>query len=423
MEIKLKKNEALKVIGPSKIEVVDGEIEIFGKKIYGDQSFLVKKGKALPIEAKKLSILQINTESSENIKKIEGPTIPDDRRELVKKILGLPKPCKILLIGDGDTGKTSLITYLANKSFENGYKIAVLDLDVGQHDIGPPCTIGLGVLKESVLELKDVPIDSLFFIGNTSPAGHMIRCLAGIGRLLENASKADVILIDTSGWIKGNAARSYKTSKIELIRPNLIVGIQRETEIEHLLNPFHKIIPIHRISVSIDVHPRTYNDRRFLREVSFRDYFLNAQSRSFNCDEINFAYSLFKTGTLPDEETLKTIEETLDLKSKYCEISKDGIFFVQDEEKFWKIDNLNLLKEKFNAHYIHIVQLGVEKGIIVGLVGTDVHYGIGIIEEIDYEENIIKVFTPIKENIKQIQFGSLKISKSGVELEKIKHLF
>ncbi len=423
MEIKLKKNEVRKIIGPSKIQVDDGEIEIFGKKIYSSESLIVKKGKSLPIEANKLSILQINTDSSNNIEKIEGPAISEDKRKLAKKILELAKPCKILLMGGGDTGKTSLITYLANKSFENGYKTAVLDLDVGQHDIGPPCTIGLGILKESVYDLKDVPIESLFFVGNTSPSGHMIRCLAGIGRLLEEALKNDVILIDTSGWIKGNAARSYKTSKIELIKPNLIVGIQKESEIEHLLKPFYEIIPIHRLSVSKNIHIRNFNDRRFLREVSFRDYFLNATSRSFNCNEINFAYCLFKTGNKPDESTLKSIEEILDLKSKYCEISKDGIFFVQDEEKFWKLDNLNLLKEKYNVQYIHIVQLDIEKGILVGLVGNNIHYGTGIIEEIDYEENIIKIFTPVKEIIDQIQFGSLRISKSGVELEKIKTFF
>ncbi|MFX1451909.1 MAG: Clp1/GlmU family protein, partial [Promethearchaeota archaeon] len=334
MELNLKKNEAIKVIGPSKIEVSAGEIEIFGKKIRINQSIIVKKGKSFPIEAIKNSTLQINSESSENIKKIEGDTISNDRKELIEKILTLPKPCKILLIGAGDTGKTTFITLLANKCFEKGYKTAILDLDVGQHDIGPPCTISLGFLKDFIYDLKEVPIESLFFIGNTSPAGHIIRCLAGIGRLLENGLKADITLIDTSGWIKGNAARSYKTSKIELIKPNLIVGIQRDTEIEHLLKPFFEMISIYRLSVSKNIQARTFNDRRFLREVSFRNYFSNGQSRTFNCDEVNFAYTLYKTGNEPDENTLKSIEETLDLKSKYCELSNDGIFFVQGEEKF-----------------------------------------------------------------------------------------
>lgn len=425
MEIQITENEIIQVQGPSKIEVVKGEIEIFGKKIHQSQSLIVQKGKSFPIEASEPSILRINTESPDNVKTLEGQILSDQIKELAKEILNLPKPCKILLLGGTDTGKTSTITYLANYCFENGYKVAVLDLDVGQHDIGPPCTIGLGILKESIYHIQEIPVHSLYFIGNTSPSGHLLRCLIGINKLLENANQVDVILFDTTGWIYGAAARSYKIAKIEFINPDLIVALQRENEIEHLLKPFYDTMPVHRLIASENVSPRSNTDRRFLREVAFRNYFSNAQFITLNNDKIGFSYSLYKSGIISDEKTLNSIEKILGLKAKYCEISKDGIFFVQYEpEKYWKVDNLNILKEEFGVLHIHIVKEGDEKGILVGMVGNKEHLGIGIIDEIDYNKNTTKIFTPIsKEKIKIIQFGSIKINQSGVELEKIRPFF
>src|SRR5918999_822328 len=49
-----------------------------------------------------------------------------------------------MVIGEGDTGKTTLVTALANALVERGFRVAVLDADLGQSEIGPPTTIGLG---------------------------------------------------------------------------------------------------------------------------------------------------------------------------------------------------------------------------------------------------------------------------------------
>jgi len=424
MDLKLAKNEAIQILGPSKIEVIKGEIEVFGKKVKKSKTIILKKGKSIPIEANQPSELEISTESPENIRKIMGPTISNEKKELANEILKFSKPCRVILIGSSDTGKTSLINYLGNRSIEKGFTTAILDLDVGQQSIGIPTTIAYGILKDSILYSDEIPLNDLYFVGNTTPSGYELRCLAGINNLLRNLSKIDVVLIDTSGWTRGNNARSYKLAKIELIKPDIIVGLQAENEIEYLLKPFAKNYKIRRIGISKNIHPRSFNDRRFLREVAFRKYFSNAQIITLNCDEIALAYTLFKSGEIPNETKIKTIEEIMDLKIKYCEISKDGIFLVQAEEKYWKLDNLNLLKETLGIQNIHIVQVNEEKGILVGLVGINKHLGIGIIEEIDYENDVIKIFTPvIKDKIRQIQFGGLQISKSGVELNKIRPFF
>ncbi|MHA1380209.1 MAG: Clp1/GlmU family protein [Candidatus Helarchaeota archaeon] len=424
MELNLKKKEALQIHGPSKIRVIDGEIEVFGKKIKNSESIILKMGKSVPIEAILPTKIVVNTESKENIEKLIEPPISEDKKQLFEHIKKIKKPCKILFIGGTDTGKSSLIAYLGNQCYENGLKTAVLDLDVGQQDIGLPSTIGYGIMTDLIYDTKEISKKTLYFIGNTTPSGCELRCLTGISNLLRNKNEIEVTLIDTCGWISGIGARGYKLAKIELIKPDIIIALQRENEIEHLLKPFEKTHRIFRIPVSKNIYAKTFNARRFLREVSFRNYFSNAKSISLKCDEISFTYTLFKTGTCPNDLTLKKIEDILELKAEYCEICKDGIFFVSAEEKFWKLDNLNLLRDEFRVQHIHIAQKKDEIGILVGLIGDTQHLGMGIIEKIDYNNNTIDIFTTVaKDKIKQIQFSFMKISKSGNELEKIRPFF
>src|SRR3989442_7161458 len=49
-----------------------------------------------------------------------------------------------LILGTSDTGKTSLTARLAGALAARGERVAVVDADVGQSEIGPPTTVGLG---------------------------------------------------------------------------------------------------------------------------------------------------------------------------------------------------------------------------------------------------------------------------------------
>lgn len=73
---------------------------------------------------------------------------PDQWRAFIDEVL--PQARLLILVGAVDTGKTTLTTCLANRSLALGYKTAVVDADVGQSDIGPPTTVGLGLLRETV---------------------------------------------------------------------------------------------------------------------------------------------------------------------------------------------------------------------------------------------------------------------------------
>ena len=75
------------------------------------------------------------------------------------------KPVVVLLLGKIDSGKSSYCTYLVNKLVNGKCRVAVLDGDLGQSDIGPSGTVGYALISKPVTELFNLKIEERFFCG------------------------------------------------------------------------------------------------------------------------------------------------------------------------------------------------------------------------------------------------------------------
>ena len=96
----------------------------------------------------------------------EIESVPLDWVETAEKI----KDKKIIFtIGGVDSGKTTFITFLANYFLKNNVKTAVLDSDIGQSDIGPPTTIGWGIVENYIEKMSDIKCKNFYFIGSITP--------------------------------------------------------------------------------------------------------------------------------------------------------------------------------------------------------------------------------------------------------------
>ena len=115
----------------------------------------------------------------------------------------------ILVIGETDAGKTSFTTFLAGALLERGASVGVVDADLGQSDIGPPTTVGLGRLRLPVERLEDAEVVGLYFVGSTSPQGHLLPTVAGTRAMVQKALRLgfDRVIVDTSGLVQGELGR------------------------------------------------------------------------------------------------------------------------------------------------------------------------------------------------------------------------
>ena len=191
----------------------------------------------------------------------------------------LEAPGTVMLLGSVDVGKTTRATALANAAVRAGRPTAVVDADTGQSDLGPPATVGLGMVRAPVRRMGEIPLDAAFFVGDTTPQNVYPYLVEGTVRMVARAQAAgaEVIVVDTTGWVKGPAAVAAKVHKIGRIAPRHVVAIQRADEVEPILARISQRITIHRLPPSLRVRSRSRADRRVVRERRFAQYFARAR--------------------------------------------------------------------------------------------------------------------------------------------------
>ncbi len=185
----------------------------------------------------------------------------------------------VLLVGGLDTGKSTLSRSLLTAALAAGRSPAYLDADVGEKSVGPPATIALKrVASPADLEPDRFAVaDRLSFVGSTSPEGHLLPILAGIATLHRTALEegADLVIVDTSGLVSGIQGQILKYHKVELLRPDLVVGLQRGEELLPLLGVIQRFFDTEVVPLAVHpgVVPTTVDERAENRERSMARYF------------------------------------------------------------------------------------------------------------------------------------------------------
>jgi polynucleotide 5'-hydroxyl-kinase GRC3/NOL9 len=184
-----------------------------------------------------------------------------------------------LVIGPSDTGKTTLTTRLA-AALAAGVPVAIVDADLGQSDIGPPTTIGLGRARPDLAGPGDAEVLGLEFVGATTPVANLRLTARATRALVERALAAGFIhvIVDTCGMVQGGLARAVRRTQIEVVAPDLLIVLQRRDECEHLVTGYEAAgrPVVLRLPPLAGVVRRTQADRRRHRERALAAYFAAA---------------------------------------------------------------------------------------------------------------------------------------------------
>ncbi|HEV8586087.1 MAG TPA: Clp1/GlmU family protein [Methylomirabilota bacterium] len=187
-----------------------------------------------------------------------------------------------LIVGAGDTGKTTLTVRLAGALAARGERVAVVDADVGQSEIGPPTTVGLGRVTGALARLGDAEPLALEFVGDTSPARYIRETADATGRLVRRALDTGFtrVLVDTGGMIEGPLALALKRAKARAVDPDLVLVLQQRDESEPIARALEggaRPVVV-RLAPSPAIVRRTATRRREHREHALRDYFAGAKA-------------------------------------------------------------------------------------------------------------------------------------------------
>jgi polynucleotide 5'-hydroxyl-kinase GRC3/NOL9 len=185
----------------------------------------------------------------------------------------------VVLVGGLDSGKTTLARALLEAAIAAGRPAAYLDADVGQKTVGPPATVTMKVVRIAA-DLDPAALalpDALSFVGSTSPEGHLLQVVTGAARLYERARDlgARFVVVDTSGLVSGVYGQILKYHKVEMLQPDLVVGLQRGEELQPLLGVIQRFFRTEVVPLGIHpaVVPTTVEQRADKRERAMKAYF------------------------------------------------------------------------------------------------------------------------------------------------------
>jgi polynucleotide 5'-hydroxyl-kinase GRC3/NOL9 len=238
-----------------------------------------------------------------------------------------------LILGATDSGKSTLAKYLVKRLTGEGITVSVVDADVGQSSLGLPGTISMKVFSNEK-DMEQYTFEKIFFIGTTNPAKRISLMVDGSKSMVDICrGTSEVIFVDTTGLITGEIGRALKIGKIRAIKPEHIIALQRNDELEHILRLVEHGI-IHRIGVSMMAKSRDRENRIRYRKKKFLDYFgekrnseilLHQHDAMFflNGKSFNLKGSDFKAGTIIG---LNHNDDTIAL-GMITEMTEDSIIF------------------------------------------------------------------------------------------------
>ena len=391
------------LLSPLRLMRKRGKIECWGSEI--DSLEIYERGIPLLIRAFETSDLEIWAPS----RPMEIPDIiPKEWEELAARI---KSGDTVMLLGGIDVGKSGLFVFLANRLASRDLKVGLIDADVGQSDIGPVGTIGLLLIRKSIIHPSLVDPDRLFFVGDNTPRGHLLPMVIGTRKLLDVAKSegADVILINTTGYIHSGPARILKRFKILATEPSKIVVLQRGNESEHIVKLVPKNSEIIKMPVAKSIRRKNHPYRVLFRQSNIRRYLNGAKSIKINIHETRLVNTLFFSGS-HDPELNQELEKLLNKAIIYAEEAPDVILCLLNSSK---VQKSLVIRGK-------PVRVAIKKGYKGLYLGFLDNFGfcctIGIIENFRPDQGILEVYTNYSGKFECIEFGYLKFNRDGIQI-------
>jgi polynucleotide 5'-kinase involved in rRNA processing len=194
----------------------------------------------------------------------------------------------VVVIGETDTGKSTFTYWLVRQLCQYHDCVAWLDADMGQSMLHLPTTMNVAVVTEPPAEIPSPA--ATFFVGDTSPRGHMLPTVVGARKLQAHAQAQDAsaIVADTTGLVTGSYGAAFKHWEIAALEAGTIVAIQRHGELVDVLTPLVRDArrTVHVLSVSDSTVHRSADERAERRRRQFVGYFAHAAPLTFDSDRL-----------------------------------------------------------------------------------------------------------------------------------------
>lgn len=420
MDQTVDKNKTLLVDGPASVTIASGCAEVFGLVVRSPSKIVIREGKRLPFAVEEKATFGISLGESATVEEEEGNTIPSSWVKSFEELLSFQnKPVTAMVLGTIDSGKTSFTTYLINRLLREKKKVAVLDGDLGQSDVGPPGTVAYTLVTKPVTDLFNLQAKDAFFVGVTSPSAAINKVINGLCLLKKEilTHDPDFIVVNTDGWIEQEDATYYKIKLVEELNPDIIFCIQQKDELMTVLNALEKFRKT-MVESPTAIGQRTRERRKNLRELGYVKYLRNAKVQTFPLGWLKVEESdIFGLdGGRDSPRRIRKICELLGMKPLHFVELKDKLSVIIGKNRWINAENIKKAEEYVKKKVV-ITRKGEEHGILTGVHDANRKFkGIGVLQEIDYLRNTLKLSTPVSDEISVVVMGKVKLDRNLREI-------
>jgi len=420
VNITVEGNKTLIVDGPASVMVVSGKVEVFGLVINRAGKVVVRDGKRMPFKVLETATFDISLGENACVEEVQGSTIPPSWEKAHETLSSLrSRPAIAMVLGAIDSGKTSFCTYLVNKLLASNYKVAIIDGDLGQADVGPPCTVAYATTSKPITDLFNLTLENAFFVGVTSPSKAIEKTIQGLTMLKDEVLKKnpDFIVVNTDGWVDGEDAVKYKVQLVEKINPDIIFLMHQDSRLTPLLSELgnYQTLPIESPTT---IKQRSREKRRSLRELGYLKYLRNAKVQSIHIGwvKIENGEHMFTSRNPADMKLEETLQGLIGVMPLHVAELKDKLCLVFSRGRQLKSEEIMKLEKSLGKKVVATYS-GDEEGLLVALYnGENKFLGIGVLREIDYRRRTMKVCTPVSSGFSKIVIGKVRLNKSFKEV-------
>jgi polynucleotide 5'-kinase involved in rRNA processing len=193
----------------------------------------------------------------------------------------------VLFLGGTDAGKSTIARATAAFALRLGRSVAYIDADVAQKTVGPPTTVGMKHIRsaDDLTHEALAHADALGFVGSTSPQDDLVALIGALQRLRDRARTegADLLIVDTGGEIVGIGGELLKYYMVDVLEPDLVVGLRRGQELEPIFGIVDRFFGIETMSAPVhpDVVLTSVEERMIAHEKAMAGYFTAGEQQRF----------------------------------------------------------------------------------------------------------------------------------------------
>lgn len=417
----IEKGKTLLVDGPASVKIIVGSAEVFGSTLGSSNKTVIREGKRLPFVVKEKAEFEISLGENAAVEEVEGDTIPPSWGEAYKEMITLEvKPITAMVLGPVDSGKSSFCTYLVNRLLSEKRRVAILDGDIGQSDIGPPCTVAYTLVTRPVTDLFSLRQQDAFFVGTTSPCAVTDKVIEGLTSLKKHIMEKspDVIIVNSDGWVEGDDALAYKLQLVKNIGPEIVFCIQQKEELAPVSRAVHEYRKF-MIEEPATIKQRNLEKRRNLRELGYVKYLKNAKVQSLPMNWVKIeGDELYGLNKLHEDARQSTrMCQLLGMKPLHFAEFRGRISIIIGRTRWISEEKLHKVEDSLKKKVV-LIHKGEEEGLLTAVYGPQRKFlGIGVLQEIDFTRKTLKICTPVSDEISIVNIGKVKLDKNMKEVQ------